>query len=106
LPGCWTRACPFDQPEVERIDVDISAENTTARNPASFRAWLSNSLRILQGARLAMLERGLLDASTMDAALAAMLARIDKPEGVSLFPWDRVTARKKGGSPACSRREP
>ena len=88
----------FDQPEVESIELDISAENYTARDPAAFRAWLSNSQRILQGARPALLERRLLDESTIDTVLAAMQARIDRPEGVALFHWDRVTACKQGGS--------
>jgi SAM-dependent methyltransferase len=84
----------FDRPEIARVEIGISAENFTAREPESFRAWLSNSLRILQGARPALLERGLLDAGTIDSALAAMHARIDKPQGMSLFHWDRVTAWK------------
>jgi SAM-dependent methyltransferase len=86
----------FDQPEVESIELDISAENYTARDPASYRAWLSNSRRILQGARPALLERKLLDRNTIDTVLAAMQARIDRPEGAALFHWDRVTARKQG----------
>ena len=89
----------FDRPEVERIDLDNSAENYTARRPAEFRAWLSNSLRILQGARPALLERHLLGEKTIDAVLASMQARIERPEGVALFHWDRVTAWKKGGTP-------
>jgi SAM-dependent methyltransferase len=90
----------FDRPEVERIDLDISAEIYTARRPAEFRAWLSNSLRILQGARPALLERRLLGEKSIDAVLAVMQARIERPEGVALFHWDRVTAWKKGGTPA------
>jgi SAM-dependent methyltransferase len=86
----------FDQAEVERIQLDISAENYTAREPAAFRAWLGNSLRILQGARPALLERGGLDANTLEAVLAAMQARIERPEGVALFHWDRATVVKKG----------
>jgi SAM-dependent methyltransferase len=92
----------FDRDGVERIDLDISVENYTALEPAAFRAWLSNSLRILQGARPALLDRGLLDRNTLDAPLAAMQARIDRPEGVALFHWDRATAVKKGGTPTQS----
>lgn len=89
----------FDQEDVERLDLGIAPENYTAREPNSFRAWISNSLRILEGARPALIERGLLDASAIDTALAAMQARIDRPEGVALFHWDRVTAVKKPGTP-------
>ena len=90
----------FDRPEVERIDLDISAENYSARRPAEYRAWLSNSLRILQGARPALLERRLLGEKTIDTVLVSMQARIERPEGVALFHWDRVTAWKKGNPPA------
>jgi len=89
----------FDRQDVESVDLDISAEIYTARRPAAFRAWLSNSLRILQGTRAALLERHLLRESTIDAVLATMQARIEQPEGVALFHWDRVTAWKKGVPP-------
>jgi SAM-dependent methyltransferase len=95
----------FDQQEVESVDLDISAEIYTARCPAAFRAWLSNSLRILQGARPALLARGLLGENTIDAVLATMQARIERPEGVALFHWDRVTAWKKRGTPTRSQVE-
>ena len=89
----------FDRQDVESVDLDISPEIYTARRPAAFRAWLSNSLRILQGARAALLERRLLRESTIDAVLATMEARIERPEGVALFHWNRVTAWKKGVAP-------
>jgi len=92
----------FDRQDVESVDLDISAENYTARCPTAFRAWLSNSMRILQGARPALIERRLLGERTIDAVLATMQARIERPEGVALFHWDRVTARKKGGTSASS----
>jgi SAM-dependent methyltransferase len=88
----------FDRQDVESVDLDISAENYTARCPAAFRAWFSNSMRILQGARPALIERRLLAERTIDAVLATMQARIERPEGVALFHWNRVTAWKKGGT--------
>jgi hypothetical protein len=96
----------FDLQGVESVELDISAEIYTARRPAAFRAWLSNSLRILPGARPALLERRLLGEKTIDAVLATMQARIERPQGVALFHWDRVTARKKGGTPARAPVEP
>jgi hypothetical protein len=55
-------------------------------------------MRILQGARPALIERRLLAERTIDAVLATMQARIERPEGVALFHWNRVTAWKKGGT--------
>ena len=89
----------FDLQDVENVDLNISPEIYTARRPAAFRAWLTNSLRILQGARPALLDRRLLSEKAIDAVLAAMQARVERPGGVALFHWDRVTARKTGGTP-------
>jgi hypothetical protein len=85
----------FDREDVARIELQMSPEIYTARDPEPHRAWLSNAIRIYVGARPALVERRLMSSSAIDAVIAAMQARMARPEGVALFHWDRLTAWKK-----------
>ena len=82
----------FDTAEIGTIQVHASPEIHTAREPASYRAWLSNSIRILDGARDGLAAHGLVDGGRLDRLLARMRARHEQPTGVALFHWDRLTA--------------
>ena len=97
----------FDLQDVESVDLDISAEIYTAQHPAAFRAWLRTyvAAHFAGSAARLLLARGLLGEKTIDAVLATMQARIERPEGVALFHWDRVTAWKKLGTLAISQVE-
>lgn len=85
----------FDLEEVEHIDVDMSPEIHSARQPERYRAWLSNAIRIFAGAADEMVERGLIEREQVDAVLGLMAARLEEPRGIALFHWDRVTAYKR-----------
>lgn len=85
----------FDTAEVASIEVSISPEIYTARDPDAFRAWLGNSMGIFQASSQALLDRGLVSATSFDAVLTAMKERREHPVGVAHFHWNRVTAVKR-----------
>lgn len=85
----------FDQEEVERVELEFSPEIYTSREPERYRAWVSNSFRILQGAGGELTRRGLVTAEELGAVLSQMEGRIRRPVGVALFYWNRVTAYKR-----------
>lgn len=85
----------FDVPETARIDLDLVPENHTARSPRDYRAWVSNLLRIFEGAAEGMLNRGLVRPAVLAEHLDAMRARIAYPDGVAYFHWNRLTALRR-----------
>jgi len=84
----------FDQPGVDRVEVAMSPEIHTARQPERYRAWMSNSIRILTGAAEQMVAKGFISRAEVDAVVQHMRRRVEEPRGVALFRWDRVTAYK------------
>jgi SAM-dependent methyltransferase len=92
----------FDTPDVATIDLQLAPEIRTARDPAPYRAWLSNSIRILDGAREGLAGRGLVNAERLDRLLDRMRARVREPNGVALFYWNRLTARRAGTTAGAS----
>jgi ubiquinone/menaquinone biosynthesis C-methylase UbiE len=85
----------FDTAETASVELSISPEIYTARDPERFRAWLGNSMGIFQASRQALLDRGLVSATSFDAVLSTMKDRIEHPVGVAHFHWNRVTAVKR-----------
>lgn len=85
----------FDTPDAASVELSISPEIYTARASDAFRAWLGNSMGIFQASRQALLDRGLVSATSFDTVLAAMRHRMVHPVGVAHFHWNRVTAVKQ-----------
>jgi SAM-dependent methyltransferase len=85
----------FDTTEVASVELSISPEIYTARDPDRFRPWLSNSMEIFRASRQALLDRGLVTPTSFDDVLAAMKDRVERPVGVTHFHWNRVTAVKR-----------
>lgn len=80
---------------LEDIRLSYGPEIHTESDPEDYRAWIENSLQILAGAEVDMVDRGLVGRDVLSKALDALKRRIDKPVGVALFHWNRVKARKE-----------
>lgn len=76
------------------VTMTYEPEIYTEDDPERYRAWVTNALNIFQGAREGMVERGNIDGESIDRVLSILAERIEKPKGVSLFHWNRVSARK------------
>jgi SAM-dependent methyltransferase len=76
------------------IALTFEPEIYTENEPDGYRAWLANSHDILLGARDSLTGRRMIGTSEIDAVLSEMRRRIERPNGVALFYWNRVTARK------------
>jgi SAM-dependent methyltransferase len=61
---------------------------------AGYRGWVQNSLEILVGAKDRLIEKSLVSEKQFEAVRHRMQERIDRPEGVALFHWNRATAVK------------
>lgn len=86
----------FDVDEIADLTLELSPEICTARDPERYRAWVGNSRQILATARDALVRGHLVAADVVDRVIAEMDARRAAPKGVSLFHWNRLTARKRG----------
>ncbi|MBN2224871.1 MAG: methyltransferase domain-containing protein [Deltaproteobacteria bacterium] len=76
------------------IALSFEPEIYTQDEPDGYRAWLSNAHDILFGARDLLIERKTIGESEIDVVLAEMRRRIEHPNGVALFYWNRVRATK------------
>ncbi|MBN1572097.1 MAG: methyltransferase domain-containing protein [Deltaproteobacteria bacterium] len=78
------------------VDITLTYEPEiyTEDDPERYRAWMTNALNIYQGAKERMVKRGNIDEASIDRVLDILSERIARPEGVSLFHWNRVSARK------------
>jgi ubiquinone/menaquinone biosynthesis C-methylase UbiE len=84
----------FKKAGAREITLTYEPEIYTEDDPERYRAWVTNALNIYQGAREGMLERGNIDEADVDRVLDILAGRIERPEGVSLFHWNRVSAKK------------
>lgn len=78
------------------VDITLTYEPEiyTEDDPERYMGWVTNALNIYQGAKDGMLDRGNIDESSIDRVLNILTERIERPSGVSLFHWNRVSARK------------
>ncbi len=76
------------------IAFSLEPEIYTEDEPDGYRAWLGNARDILSGARDRLIERRMMRQSEIDVVLAEMARRIDHPNGVAIFYWNRVRAIK------------
>jgi SAM-dependent methyltransferase len=84
----------FRRAGASEIALTFEPEIYTEDEPDGYRAWLSNAHDILFGVRESLVKRGMIDQSEIDAVLAEMRRRIERPNGVALFYWNRVKAVK------------
>jgi hypothetical protein len=76
------------------IRLSFEPEIYTEDEPDGYRAWLSNAHDILLGTRDSLAGRRMIEQPEIDAVLTEMKKRIERPNGVALFYWNRITARK------------
>jgi SAM-dependent methyltransferase len=76
------------------IRLSFEPEIYTEDEPDGYRAWLSNAHDILLGTRDSLAGRRMIEQPEIDTVLTEMKKRIERPNGVALFYWNRITARK------------
>jgi len=76
------------------ITLSFEPEIYTEAEPDGYRAWLTNSRDIFLGARDSLIERRMVEPSHIDGVLSEMERRINRPNGVALFYWNRIGAKK------------
>lgn len=84
----------FKRAGARDIRLSFEPEIHTENTPDGYRAWLSNARDILLGARDALTGRHMIARPEIDAVLSEMDRRIERPNGVALFYWNRLTACK------------
>ncbi len=84
----------FKRAGAKNITLTYEPEIYTEDDPERYRAWLTNSLNIYQGAKAGIVKRGNIDEADINRLLNLMEDRIKKPQGVALFHWNRVSASK------------
>lgn len=84
----------YKQAGATEIEIHIAPELYTDSEPEKYRAWLQNSLNILRGSGDALLKNGCVSESVLEQVYSSMEERINHPNGVALFHWNRVTAYK------------
>ena len=84
----------FRRAGASHIALSLEPEIYTEDEPDGYRAWLTNAHDILFGVRDPLIERGMMGRSEIDAVLAEMQRRIERPNGVALFYWNRIKAIK------------
>ncbi len=84
----------FKKAGASDIALSFEPEIYTEDEPDGYRAWLSNAHDILLGARDNLTGRRMIEQAEIDAALTEMRNRIERPNGVALFYWNRIKARK------------
>lgn len=85
----------FKEANVKNITLEYAPEIYTDEIPHEYSLWVSNSLSILMGAKEELLARNLVDETLFQKVCEEMKRRIDKPEGVSLFHWNRAKVIKE-----------
>lgn len=76
------------------IELSFEPEIYTEDDPERYRAWIENARSILLGARDDLLSHNLVDIETFDGVIDTMSERIERPKGVALFYWNRVSCSK------------
>lgn len=84
----------FRQAGAADITLTLEPEIYTEDRPEGYRAWLANAHDILRGARDALIDRQMVRPSHIDTVLDEMKRRIEHPNGVALFYWNRIKAIK------------
>jgi hypothetical protein len=84
----------FQKAGAKNITLTYEPEIYTENDPERYMAWLTNALNIYQGAKAGILKRGNIDKADINRLLNLMEERIEKPRGIALFHWNRVSASK------------
>lgn len=84
----------FQEAGAKGISLSYEPEIYTEEDPEPYKAWMSNSWNIFQGAKQELLGRRLIAEKTFEAVSDGLYNRIRMPHGVALFHWNRVTAIK------------
>lgn len=90
----------FRKTSLEKIRLSYDPEIHTEGDPEDYKAWMENSLQILVGAKADMIDRGFVEVGTLERVCDALKQRIEKPAGIALFHWNRVSARKPAPLPS------
>lgn len=76
---------------VKRIELDYQPEIYTEMEPNLYRMWMGNSLDIFRGAQRQLIDGGFTSYDLFRKVCEEMQQRIESPNGVALFHWNRVT---------------
>lgn len=79
---------------IENIKLSYGPEIYTEEEPEKYKAWISNSINILLGAKEGLIKNKLVEEKHFDKVIDQMNKRVECPNGVALFHWNRVTAVK------------
>lgn len=84
----------FKEAGLSDIKIHYEPEIYTENNPDNYKAWMTNSMRIFLGAREALLSIAEVNENEFNSVCDQFRTRIEKPNGVALFHWNRVKAKK------------
>lgn len=79
----------------ENIQLDYAPEIHTEEDIDGHKSWLNNLLRILLDVKDDLINKNYTTEENFDKVCARIEQRIEKPEGVCLFQWNRATAYKR-----------